>query len=235
MSNTYVKKFSKDSLQEILRKGEVSLEQESSFRIATVNPEYVFEARKNTSFSQALSKADVWICDGVGLQWWLFFRFGKKVPRITGADLAWEMIRLVWKKGGYVILLTSPKGLSSYEETKQVLHKAFPGLQVQGKNWRERGDEKDWIVEKGGGGSKEVYEPSLILCNFGIPEQEEILLYLQTQGIPGIMMGIGGSFDYWTGKQKRAPHWMRRVGLEWLWRFTRHPWRVKRFFQRMFR
>jgi len=67
------------------------------------------------------------------------------------------------------------------------------------------------------------------LCNFGAPYQELLLAGLRNQpGTIRVAMGVGGSFDFLTGKVKRAPRWMRAVGLEWLWRLLLQPRRLKR-------
>jgi glutamyl-tRNA synthetase len=70
---------------------------------------------------------------------------------------------------------------------------------------------------------------SIVLCNFGAPEQELFLMKLKdNSGDIRFAMGVGGSFDYLTGKQKRAPKWLRVIGLEWLWRLILQPKRFKR-------
>ena len=67
----------------------------------------------------------------------------------------------------------------------------------------------------------------LFLCNFGAPYQEKFINSLKND-ILWVAMGVGGSFDYVTGKTKRAPKIMRIFGLEWLWRLILQPKRIKR-------
>jgi len=247
---------SKRELRDLLG---ATLEKHRSFRLATVNSEYLLESRKNTMFRKNLEKADIRVCDGAGAAWWYRLRYGRSVLRFAGADLAWEMVRLVHERRGDVCLVTREGGLSTWQETATVLKNDFPGLEVGGV---DRGIES-CHCEKESSTTKQsldyardchtfrklkarndkdaleivqyisVDRPTLILCNFGMPVQEYFLEKLKKQKIPALMIGVGGAFDFWTGKQKRAPQWMRRLGLEWLWRFVHNPRRAARFVKRL--
>jgi N-acetylglucosaminyldiphosphoundecaprenol N-acetyl-beta-D-mannosaminyltransferase len=71
-------------------------------------------------------------------------------------------------------------------------------------------------------------EPDLLLVAYGVPAEEEwISTYRGRLGVP-VMMGVGGTFDFVAGLTRRAPRWMRAVGLEWLHRLIREPWRWRR-------
>lgn len=70
--------------------------------------------------------------------------------------------------------------------------------------------------------------PHVVLAAFGAPKQEKwIDRFARPAGVP-VAMGVGGAFDYLTGRVPRAPAWMRQAGLEWLFRLVRQPWRVRR-------
>ena len=74
-------------------------------------------------------------------------------------------------------------------------------------------------------------KPSILFVGMGMPAQEKwIAKNLQALGIP-VVMGVGGSFDVLSGKLKRAPAWMRRLGIEWLYRLAQEPWRWRRIAQ----
>jgi N-acetylglucosaminyldiphosphoundecaprenol N-acetyl-beta-D-mannosaminyltransferase len=72
------------------------------------------------------------------------------------------------------------------------------------------------------------HKPHVLLVAYGHPTQE---LWIDrtsdTLGV-AVAIGVGGSFDYLTGRIPRAPAWMRRAGLEWLFRLVRQPWRIRR-------
>ncbi|USN52839.1 MAG: WecB/TagA/CpsF family glycosyltransferase [Candidatus Nomurabacteria bacterium] len=77
------------------------------------------------------------------------------------------------------------------------------------------------------------FDPQIVLVAFGHPKQELWIEQHKTD-YPSLkaIMGVGGTFDYWSGAVKRAPRWMRQVGLEWLWRVFIEPKRIKRILMR---
>src|SRR5207245_5558330 len=68
----------------------------------------------------------------------------------------------------------------------------------------------------------------VLLVAYGAPRQELWIDRLKEQLGVAVAIGVGGTFDYLTGRVPRAPLWMRRVGLEWLHRLARQPWRIRR-------
>ena len=70
-------------------------------------------------------------------------------------------------------------------------------------------------------------QPDLVLVALGIPRQETWIQRLH-QGQPGLWMGVGGSFDVWSGQKKRAPNWMGTLQIEWLYRLVQEPSRWRR-------
>jgi N-acetylglucosaminyldiphosphoundecaprenol N-acetyl-beta-D-mannosaminyltransferase len=68
------------------------------------------------------------------------------------------------------------------------------------------------------------------MCNFGAPWQE-FFIRSQKNDIIKIGIGVGGTFDFWTGKVKRAPIFLRKIGLEWMWRLIQQPKRMRRIFR----
>ena len=72
--------------------------------------------------------------------------------------------------------------------------------------------------------------PKLVLVALGVPKQEEFISKYKDEFNNTIFIGVGGSFDVWSGKVKRAPLLFQRLGLEWLWRLLNMPSRFKRIF-----
>lgn len=182
---------------------------ESKFhRIATVNPEFLVLADKNPQFRRALQTAELRVVDGVGIVL-VAFLIGQKLKRFPGADLLSHILRFAEENGHAVYFAVRKDGLSSYKEIRQALLEKFPQLLL-------------------------VTTPSqavVVLCSFGAPEQE---VYLESLRLPypniRLAIGVGGSLDYFTGKQKRAPLLWRTLGLEWLWRLLHQPKRFRRIF-----
>ena len=70
--------------------------------------------------------------------------------------------------------------------------------------------------------------PDFLFVALNVPEQEKwIHRNLEALGIP-VVMGVGGSFDVISGRMRRAPAWVRELGLEWVFRTLQEPWRLKR-------
>lgn len=197
---------------------------EKCLRISTVNTEYVFESKNNKIFRASIEKSDIWLCESIGV----FLRekfFGKSCSRVVGVDFSWEILRLAQRYKKKVFCAVRSDGLSRWDDLKTQMQKEFPSVTFLGKDISL---EESWEV------SRDILESDVVMCNFGIPHQEYFLEKVQSCKKPIIMIGVGGAFDFWTGKQKRAPRWMRRSGIEWLWRFVQNPQRIKRFFKRIF-
>ena len=205
------------SKKEILEKIESFLSDGSFHQIATINPEFILETQKDEEFKNILNGCDLNVADGVGI-WFAFLRFGKILKtRIAGADLMDDILKMADEKRLSVFLAVNKNGLSSYAEIKNVLSLKYPSIEFYGDSI----DPKNTVYNL----SPKTY--NLILCNFGAPYQEKFINSLKND-ILGVAMGIGGSFDFVTGKIKRAPKIMRIFGLEWLWRLILQPKRIKR-------
>jgi len=75
-------------------------------------------------------------------------------------------------------------------------------------------------------------KPRLVLVALGVPRQEQWIKAFRNRFTEDtIFVGVGGSFDVWTGQIQRAPKLMQALNLEWLWRFTLEPWRIQRSMQ----
>lgn len=204
----------------ILEKIESFLDDGKFHQISTINPEFVLEAQKDKEFKDILNLSDLNVADGTGI-WFAFLRFGKILKcRIAGADLMHEILRMADEKKLSVFLAANKHGLSSYEEVCNSFTNLYPNINFSGDN-----------IDP-----KSFYKPSvkgykLILCAFGAPFQEKFI-NSQKDDIIGVAMGVGGSFDFATGKIKRAPKMMRFFGLEWLWRLLLEPrYRFRRVFR----
>lgn len=198
--------ISRASRDETLDRIRIFLFEPKFHRIATVNPEFLVLATKNDAFKASLMQADLCVTDGFGIVLAGLLQ-GKKITRFPGADLVKEVLMMAERENHGVSLALKKEGLSSYEEIKEALLKKHPHLRI----------------------TSELGQAEIVLCNFGAPEQEIFLENLRNN--PGnirLAIGVGGSFDYLTGKLKRAPKIMRFLGLEWLWRLILQPKRWQR-------
>ncbi len=192
-------------------------------QIATVNPDFVMVARKKEDFQEIINAADLSLADGVGIHLPAFLQGKELIERIPGSDLTEYLLAYAQEHHHDVYLLARTDGLSSYEETRAALLHRFPKLIVHGCN-------VDIHSEQAQTTALENVRGSLVLANFGAPAQDTFLARLRSYPESGarIVMGVGGTFDFYTHKQTRAPKLVRQFGLEWLWRLLLHPRRMKR-------
>ena len=168
-------------------------------QVATVNPEFVMRARKDAAFARVLEGADLCLPDGVGVVW---------AARRLGCDLR-------------LFLLGATRGVAA--ELAERLREANEGLEV---NAHSGGPDPTHDVET----LHRIHDhhADVLLVAFGAPAQEMWIDRLKNRLGVSVAIGVGGAFDYLTGRVPRAPVWMRRARMEWLARLVRQPWRVRR-------
>lgn len=205
------------SRAEVVERIRVWLDDNDSFhRIATVGPEFLLLAKKNRAFRGALEAADLRVADGVGLHLPFFLAGESLTERVTGADLLPEIFKLAEARQLTISLMLDPGGLSSYELIKKTLLAQYPDLSVA-----------KFAPEYLTGSAPIPYH--IVFCNYGAPLQEIILAGLREKpGSIRLAMGVGGAFDFLTGRIPRAPKWLRSLGLEWVWRLYQQPKRWRR-------
>jgi N-acetylglucosaminyldiphosphoundecaprenol N-acetyl-beta-D-mannosaminyltransferase len=205
------------SRKEILEKVECFLGEEKFHQIATVNPEFILEAQKNLEFRNILNNCALNVADGFGVRC-AFWRFGQHLKvRMAGADLLQEILKIANEKNLKIFLAINKSGLSNFEEIKSALLKTYPNLQIEGLD-----------LEKNASCFMFHVACPVLFCNFGAPHQE-VFLNSQKDAKIRLVMGVGGSFDFLTKKVRRAPVFLRTIGLEWLWRLFRpQPWEHKK-------
>ncbi len=214
---------------EVIQKAKNFLSDEKQHYIVTPNPEMVVAAQKDKCFLEILNKADLAVPDGFGLILASRYLRHPLPEKIHGVDLMIDFCRIAEQKNCSVFLLgaefseTKKRGLTSPEETATALRKKFPQLKVSGRALtQERIDEE--LLKK-----INLDKPEILFVALGAGWQEKFIAESLNK-IPSIKiaMGVGGAFDFISGKVKRAPVWMRKIGLEWLWRLFMQPWRWKR-------
>jgi N-acetylglucosaminyldiphosphoundecaprenol N-acetyl-beta-D-mannosaminyltransferase len=199
-------------------------ERDCLHQIATVNPEFIMMARRNTTFARVLQNVQLATPDGVGIT--LAARIqGRHVrERLTGVDLT-EMIATMSDPAPSIFLLGAGPGVAG--EAAEQLRRVNPEVHIAGTFSGSPGDEDlSEILER-----LRVSGSDTLLVAFGAPEQDMwIARHRQALAACGIVIaiGVGGTFDYLSGRVPRAPRLIRRIGLEWLYRLIRQPWRWRR-------
>jgi len=205
---------------EVLETVRLWLSGNAFYRIATVGPEFLLRARGSKRFHANLLRADLRVADGFGITFegWIY---GKHIPRFPGADLLHEILKEAEKQNLSIFLAIKKDGLSSFDEIRTALLKKYPRLKVTGEEFALPIDNQQSTINT-----------SIVFCNFGAPDQEYFLESLRGRSESvRLAMGVGGAFDFLTGKLPRAPKVFRMLGLEWLWRLFLQPSRWKRIWR----
>ncbi|OGK52746.1 hypothetical protein A2966_03125 [Candidatus Roizmanbacteria bacterium RIFCSPLOWO2_01_FULL_41_22] len=188
--------------------------------IVTPNPEILVLARSNTNYKKILNSAKIASPDGIGIMIAGKILEKQLKEKITGVDLVESLCRAVEEKPITVGFLGA--GLAVAEETAECLKKKFPNLKVAFAN---SGNPDDKTVALVKGSKKEI---DILFVAFGSPKQE-IWIYENLDKLPvKVAIGVGGAFDFISGKVKRAPVLVQNLGFEWLFRLINQPWRAKR-------
>lgn len=188
--------------------------------ICTVNPEFVMIAQQHPAFYQVLQKADSCLADGAGILLaakWL----GQPLPqRVTGTDSLPRLAELATQRGWHLFFLGAAPGVAELAAEK--LRVTYPGVQITVNAGNP--DEFDTSIE-----AINQSGAAILLVAYGAPMQD-LWIDRHRGQLPNIKiaMGVGGAFDFVAGIVPRAPKWMRRFYLEWLYRLIRQPWRWKR-------
>ncbi|MGE5314912.1 MAG: WecB/TagA/CpsF family glycosyltransferase [Acidobacteriota bacterium] len=194
----------------------------SPHHVMTVNPEFIMIARKNPEFFSVLRRASLCVADGMGILWGSRILGRPVAERITGSDSIPRFASLAARHGIRFFLLGAAPGVA--EEAARILTERNPGLVIAGTYAGspavEEEDEICGMIERSGA--------QVLLVAYGPPKQDLWIARTQSRLMMPLAIGVGGTFDFIAGKARRAPLWMQRAGLEWLYRLMREPKRWKR-------
>jgi len=194
----------------------------SPHQVVTVNPEFIVAAQTDDDFRHILNASSLALPDGVGLLWAARFLGHPLQERVTGTDTVQRVAALAAQKGYSLFLLGAAPGVAV--ATAARLCETYPGLRIVGAHAGSPApEEEDEIVRL-----IRRAKPDVLLVAYGAPAQDKwIARNLERLGAP-VAMGVGGAFDFISGRAKRAPRWLQHVGLEWLHRLYCEPWRWRR-------
>lgn len=247
------------SYEEILNEIDEIIKKNKKTYFVTVNPEMVLMASEDRDFFEILKKSEINTSDGIGILWAAYFlslpkreckirrflQFAWSLfsisftpnsirsvisERITGTDLFPKIIDRSQKKEWKIFLLGAEEGIAYKVIDK--FSKLYPKAHFAGcfAGSPSVDDEKEIydIINKA--------KPDILLVAYGAPKQEFwIHRNLSKLNSVKVAIGVGGTFDFHAGKAKRAPEFLRKIGLEWLWRLLREPKRFNRICNATFR
>lgn len=189
--------------------------------VATVNPEFVMRAQDDRDFSRVLESAELCLADGTGVVWAARREGCRLHGPVAGVDLVQPLATLCARRGFRLFLLGAAPGVA--DELAGRLRSANPALQVQAHSGSPAAaDDAETLARI------HAHATQILLVAYGAPGQELWIDRLRNRLGVAVAIGVGGAFDYLTGRVPRAPEWMRSAGLEWLHRLVRQPWRIRR-------
>ena len=208
------------SYEDLKKNIEKDIENNKKSFIVAINPEKILKARKDEKLKKLLNNATYEIPDGIGVIYASKLRKGNIKTRITGID-SMEMLCKLSEEKKYKIFMYGAKE-ETIKKAKENLEIKFPNIQIVGTiNGYEKDNDK--IIS-----SINKSNADIVFVALGSPKQEYWITDNMDKVSAKIFQGVGGSFDVFSGNIKRAPKWMQKIGLEWLYRLIKEPKRIFR-------
>ena len=190
--------------------------------VVTANIRFMTVAMQDPSCASIVNGADLAVTDGMPLIW-LSKLLGTPIPeRITGPDLLLSLAGLAAERGYSVYLMGGAAGVAEDAATR--LCAMYPGLKVAGTHHGYFDEDEELEVVQ----AIRRCRPQLLFVALGCPKQEFWIHRWKHELDVPVCIGIGGTLDILTGRLKRAPRWVQRAGLEWLYRLQQEPRRLWR-------
>jgi N-acetylglucosaminyldiphosphoundecaprenol N-acetyl-beta-D-mannosaminyltransferase len=198
------------------------LEQGLGTHVVTLNAEMVMQAEQNPELAEVIHNAEFVIPDGAGIVLYLKLK-GKSVPRCPGIELAQSMIERMGcqQQSDLIVFYGGKPGVA--QQAANQFKQQFPHLNIITYHGYLDAQDTEKIQK-----TLQELQPKLILVGLGVPRQELWIKNHRSLCSNATWIGVGGSFDIWSGQKKRAPAWFCEHHLEWLYRLYQEPWRWRR-------
>jgi len=211
-------------MKDAVEKVETLLESGKGGHVVTLNPEMIMQALKNPCLSKTIKEADLIVPDSIGIIIALRKCGIYNAPQLPGIELADFLIKeSVAKNFSLGFLGASKEVIDILVDELKKTHKNINI--VFSRDGYFNSDEEEKIIDE-----LKKAKPQILLVALGVPKQE---LWIEKQKEilnSTVMIGVGGSFDVWAKKVKRAPSVFRQFGLEWFYRLISEPSRFGRMF-----
>lgn len=213
-------RFDNVTMDEALEQGTALLDTEGASVCVTPNSEIVYEAIHDEEFRALLNSAELVLPDGAGVV------LGAKIlktplkQKVAGIDFAAGMLKIFAQRGTPLYLLGGKPGVADLAAEK--MRRLAPGLDICGTADGYFTEEAPVVEAINASGAQ-----ALFVC-LGAPKQERFMFAHKNEFQVRFMAGLGGSLDGFAGTVKRAPQWMIRLQLEWLYRLIKEPKRLGR-------
>ena len=208
------------SMAEALDWIEQRIQQRQKAQVAFVNPGCLNIAYTHDAYRQVLQHADRVLPDGIGINIGCRLLNQALLANVNGTDLFPRLCERAAQGGYSLYLLGGQPGVA--ELTAAAMQQRYPQLLIAGvqDGYFTDAQESQVIDAINRSGA------AILLVGFGVPKQELWLARCRDRLNPAVSLGIGGLFDYYSGRIPRAPVWMREIGMEWSWRLMQEPGRM---------
>lgn len=209
------------TMEEALNKVDEIIKSRKPEFIVAINPEKIIKSLHDEGLRNLLNSACLNLPDGVGILVASKLKGGRIKHRVTGIDLMLNICSRASNCGYRIYLLGASPGTADKAADK--LKERFPGITISGTHNGYFKDAEGSLIKEISSSNSDV-----LFVAMGSPKQEYwIKNNMDKLNVP-LLMGVGGSYDVICGNIQRAPSWMRHLGLEWLFRLIKEPWRIKR-------
>lgn len=217
------KEEKKDILEKIKK---FIIKPDQFLHIVSLNSENLVIAQKNEKFKKVINKAQIKIIDGIGVilaAQILNLRVGQRYP---GVDLMSDLIKFARKKRLKVLLIGGQSKIAN--RLANCYQRQYPQAKFIGVEGIKNIKKPEKTEENKIFSIVSDFKPHFIFVAFGSPEQELWIERNKDHFKKCLVMGVGGGFDFLSGKVRRAPLVIRKLGMEWLFRLIVQPWRWRR-------
>lgn len=242
----YIDNLTKEA---VLSRVNKAIDNQKVVQIVTPYSEFVVEAENNTQFRDAINSSELRLPDGMGVIWagsylahkwdniiqsfWGVLNLDSRLysvfpEKISGSDLIYDVLDIAHAKKLRVYLLGGEG--ETPEKVQEYIKSQYPRIQLSGSYaGKVAAHDTDIYAEV-----KDSHS-DIVLVALSYPKQEitafHMKQYFKQKDHKGVIMCIGGTLDFLAGAQKRAPKWMRKMGLEWLFRLIQQPSRIRRIYK----
>ena len=212
--------FDNVNMAEAMDKAQELMAKAGAKYVVTPNAEIVYDAMHDGELCKLINDADLVLPDGAGV---VLASKILKTPlkeKVAGVDFADNLLGVLAKTGGSAYLLGSKPGVAELAAEKML--QKHPGLTIAGMADGYFKDEAAVVAKIN------AVKPDFLFVCLGAPKQERFMVNHRDELDVKLMAGLGGSLDSFAGTVKRAPKWMIKLSLEWLYRLIKEPKRFKR-------
>ena len=185
--------------------------------IVTADASMVMTYRDDKDFAAIVEQAALITPDGAGILWGCQRQNTPSPAKVSGVDLSAKLVELSGKNSWRVFFFGGAPGVA--EAAAQKMRERFPDAHICGvRDGYYTADEEDTVAEQ-----IAATKPDIVLVAMGIPRQEKFIQRQKVRVGAKVYIGVGGTLDVFSGTVKRAPVWMQKSGLEWLYRISSNP------------